>query len=117
MSSCKTWILSSLLSQGSLHSHCHSKTRSHGAAPPDSCPLSPAAGVYASLLKVEGGEKDNEIARDLNRTYPTHVFYQQQEGAGQTSLYHVLKTYSVYDKKVSASRKLSSAQLSSQWVL
>lgn len=49
---------------------------------------------------MEGGEKDNEIARDLNRTYPTHVFYQQSEGAGQKSLYHVLKTYSVYDKKV-----------------
>ncbi len=59
------------------------------------------AGVYAQLLTIEGGEKDNEIARDLNRTYPTHVFYQQQEGAGQKSLYHVLKTYSVYDKKVS----------------
>ena len=57
-------------------------------------------GVYEKLLAMEGGEKDNEIARDLNRTYPTHVFYQQSEGAGQTSLYHVLKTYSVYDKKV-----------------
>lgn len=60
------------------------------------------AGVYEKLLAMEGGEKDNEIARDLNRTYPTHVFYQQAEGAGQKSLYHVLKTYSVYDKKVNA---------------
>lgn len=59
------------------------------------------AGVYEKLLAMEGGEKDNEIARDLNRTYPTHVFYQQPEGAGQKSLYHVLKTYSVYDKRVS----------------
>ena len=59
------------------------------------------AGVYEKLLAMEGGEKDNEIARDLNRTYPTHVFYQQSEGAGQKSLYHVLKTYSVYDKRVS----------------
>lgn len=58
------------------------------------------AGVYEKLLSMEAGEKDNEIARDLNRTYPTHVFYQQSEGAGQKSLYHVLKTYSVYDKKV-----------------
>lgn len=57
-------------------------------------------GVYPKLLAMEAGEKDNEISRDLNRTYPTHVFYQQQEGAGQKSLYHVLKTYSVYDKKV-----------------
>ena len=52
-------------------------------------------------MAMEAGEKDNEISRDLNRTYPTHVFYQQSEGAGQRSLYHVLKTYSVYDKKVS----------------
>lgn len=58
-------------------------------------------GVYDKLLTIEDGEKDNEIARDLNRTYPTHVFYQQPEGTGQKSLYHVLKTYSVYDKKVS----------------
>ncbi|DBA80200.1 TPA: hypothetical protein ACH3X2_007662 [Trebouxia sp. C0005] len=57
-------------------------------------------GVYTQLLAMEAGEKDNEISRDLNRTYPTHVFYQQSEGAGQRSLYHVLKTYSVYDKKV-----------------
>lgn len=59
------------------------------------------AGVYDSLLKIDSSEKDNEISRDLNRTYPTHVFYQQSEGIGQQSLYHVLKTYSVYDKKVS----------------
>ncbi|DBB01301.1 TPA: hypothetical protein ACH3X3_011697 [Trebouxia sp. C0006] len=56
-------------------------------------------GVYTQLLAMEAGEKDNEISRDLNRTYPTHLFYQQSEGAGQRSLYHVLKTYSVYDKK------------------
>ena len=62
-----------------------------------------AAGVYSQLVKMDSEEKDNEISRDLNRTYPTHVFYQQSEGIGQQSLYHVLKTYSVYDKKVNPS--------------
>ena len=55
---------------------------------------------------MDSEEKDNEISRDLNRTYPTHVFYQQSEGIGQQSLYHVLKTYSVYDKKVNPSSTL-----------
>ena len=79
-----------------LYNHCHSAFSSIATH-------ALAAGVYSQLVKMDSEEKDNEISRDLNRTYPTHVFYQQSEGIGQQSLYHVLKTYSVYDKKVNPS--------------
>jgi len=46
--------------------------------------------------------KDAEIVRDLNRTYPGHIYYQQRQGPGQLSLYNVLKAYSAYDAKVHA---------------
>lgn len=57
-------------------------------------------GVYAELVAREAGPKDAEIVRDLNRTYPTHVYYQQRQGPGQLSLYNVLKAYSLYDHTV-----------------
>lgn len=54
-----------------------------------------------------------EIVRDLNRTYPGHVYFQQRQGPGQRSLFNVLKAYSVYDKKVRepcGSQKLTISQ-------
>ena len=41
-----------------------------------------------------------EIIRDISRTFPSHVFFQQRHGPGQRSLYNVLKAYSVYDRDV-----------------
>ena len=58
------------------------------------------AGVYGSLLLAETTEKEMEIVRDLSRTYPSHVYYQQRQGPGQRSLFNVLKAYSVYDSQV-----------------
>lgn len=57
-------------------------------------------GVYAELVARKAGPMDAEIVRDLNRTYPTHVYYQQRQGPGQLSLYNVLKSYSLYDHTV-----------------
>lgn len=59
-------------------------------------------GVYHHLMLYEDSmEKiEVEIVRDLNRTYPGHVYYQQRQGPGQRSLFNVLKAYSVYDKRV-----------------
>ena len=59
-------------------------------------------GVYHDLMLYKTGmEKiELEIVRDLNRTYPSHVYFQQKQGPGQRSLFNVLKAYSVYDKKV-----------------
>jgi TBC1 domain family member 10 len=58
------------------------------------------AGVYRRLVAAEAPAKDAEIVRDLNRTYPSHVYYQQRQGPGQLSLDNVLKAFSLYDTKV-----------------
>lgn len=64
-------------------------------------------GVYHELMLYKTGmEKiELEIVRDLNRTYPSHVYFQQRQGPGQRSLFNVLKAYSVYDKKVKTINK------------
>lgn len=62
----------------------------------------PCAGVYERLMLASSSEKELEIVRDLSRTYPSHVYYQQRQGPGQRSLFNVLRAYSVYDRQVSA---------------
>ena len=51
-----------------------------------------------------GSDKELEIVRDLSRTYPSHVYYQQRQGPGQRSLFNVLRAYSIYDRQVNTSR-------------
>jgi hypothetical protein len=58
------------------------------------------AGVYERLMLAGSSEKELEIVRDLSRTYPSHVYYQQRQGPGQRSLFNVLRAYSVYDRQV-----------------
>eukprot|EP00210_Caulerpa_lentillifera_P001042 g1005.t1 len=59
-------------------------------------------GIYHELMLYKNGmEKvELEIVRDLNRTFPSHVYFQQRQGPGQRSLFNVLRAYSVYDNKV-----------------
>ncbi|KAL1829184.1 hypothetical protein ACET3Z_007596 [Daucus carota] len=57
-------------------------------------------GVYEQLVIYETSASELDIIRDISRTFPTHVFFQQRHGPGQRSLYNVLKAYSVYDKNV-----------------
>lgn len=76
--------------------------RPFSASAPDTRALF-ATVVYASLVAAEASPKDAEIVRDLNRTYPSHVYYQQRQGPGQLSLYNVLKAFSLYDTKVRTS--------------
>ncbi|URE22856.1 TBC [Musa troglodytarum] len=57
-------------------------------------------GVYEQLVIYETSASELEIIRDISRTFPSHVFYQQRHGLGQRSLYNVLKAYSVYDRDV-----------------
>eukprot|EP00873_Tetraselmis_striata_P024823 jgi/Tetstr1/445087/TSEL_032892.t1 len=57
-------------------------------------------GVYEKLMLYESSSAELEIVRDLSRTYPSHVYYQQRQGPGQRSLYNVLKAYSVYNRQV-----------------
>lgn len=51
-------------------------------------------------MLASSSEKELEIVRDLSRTYPSHVYYQQRQGPGQRSLFNVLRAYSVYDRQV-----------------
>ncbi|KAJ3677513.1 hypothetical protein LUZ60_003237 [Juncus effusus] len=57
-------------------------------------------GVYEQLVVYETSASELEIIRDISRTFPSHVFFQQRHGPGQRSLYNVLKAYSVYDREV-----------------
>jgi hypothetical protein len=50
------------------------------------------------------------IRRDINRTFPNHIFFREpgdKDGSthsiGRESLYNVLKAYSLYDKEVTMS--------------
>eukprot|EP00884_Botryococcus_braunii_P005294 jgi/Botrbrau1/14766/Bobra.0103s0014.1 len=51
-------------------------------------------------MLCKGSEKELEIVRDLSRTYPSHVYYQQRQGPGQRSLFNVLRAYAIYDRRV-----------------
>ena len=57
-------------------------------------------GVYERLMLYESSAAELDIVRDLNRTFPGHVFYMERHGPGQRSLYNVLKAYAVYDRSV-----------------
>jgi hypothetical protein len=45
-------------------------------------------------------EMDDQITRDINRTFPHHVLFQDKGGFGQVALYNVLKAYAVYNPAV-----------------
>ncbi|CAM6030308.1 unnamed protein product [Sphagnum balticum] len=57
-------------------------------------------GVYEQLVLYETSAAELDIIRDISRTFPSHVFFQQRHGPGQRSLYNVLKAYAVYDRDV-----------------
>ncbi|CAK7335161.1 unnamed protein product [Dovyalis caffra] len=56
--------------------------------------------VDPQLVIYETSASELDIIRDISRTFPSHVFFQQRHGPGQRSLYNVLKAYSVYDRDV-----------------
>ena len=51
-------------------------------------------------MLYESSSSELDIVRDLNRTFPGHIYYMQRHGPGQRSLYNVLKAYSVFDRSV-----------------
>lgn len=57
-------------------------------------------GIYEQLVLYETSAAELDIIRDISRTFPSHVFFQQRHGPGQRALYNVLKAYSVYDRDV-----------------
>ncbi|KAF3852144.1 hypothetical protein F7725_005499, partial [Dissostichus mawsoni] len=54
---------------------------------------------YKELLK-QLTTQQHAILIDLGRTFPTHPYFQAQLGAGQLSLYNLLKAYSLLDPEV-----------------
>jgi len=56
--------------------------------------------LVQQLVIYETSASELDIIRDISRTFPSHVFFQQRHGPGQRSLYNVLKAYSVFDRDV-----------------
>nr|XP_046259358.1 TBC1 domain family member 4 isoform X3 [Scatophagus argus] len=54
---------------------------------------------YRDLLKQLTAQQ-HAILVDLGRTFPTHQYFSAQLGAGQLSLYNLLKAYSLLDTEV-----------------
>ncbi|XP_070693811.1 TBC1 domain family member 4 isoform X3 [Pempheris klunzingeri] len=54
---------------------------------------------YHDLLKQLTAQQ-HSILVDLGRTFPTHEYFSAQLGAGQLSLYNLLKAYSLLDTEV-----------------
>ncbi|XP_054829635.1 TBC1 domain family member 4 isoform X3 [Eublepharis macularius] len=54
---------------------------------------------YKELLK-QLTTQQHAILVDLGRTFPTHPYFSTQLGAGQLSLFNLLKAYSLLDKEV-----------------
>jgi ecotropic viral integration site 5 protein len=55
--------------------------------------------TYSQLLK-KSSVHEKLIMRDLNRTFPKHEYFRDQNGVGQEGLFNVVKAYSLYDKEV-----------------
>ncbi|XP_041121126.1 TBC1 domain family member 1-like isoform X3 [Polyodon spathula] len=61
---------------------------------------------YKELLKQLTSQQ-HSILIDLGRTFPTHPYFSAQLGAGQLSLYNLLKAYSLLDPEVGYCQGLS----------
>ncbi|XP_076873343.1 TBC1 domain family member 1 isoform X2 [Brachyhypopomus gauderio] len=61
---------------------------------------------YKELLKQLTSQQ-HAILIDLGRTFPTHPYFSAQLGAGQLSLYNLLKAYSLLDAEVGYCQGLS----------
>ncbi|XP_067591816.1 TBC1 domain family member 1 isoform X5 [Pseudorca crassidens] len=61
---------------------------------------------YKELLKQLTSHQ-HAILIDLGRTFPTHPYFSAQLGAGQLSLYNILKAYSLLDQEVGYCQGLS----------
>ncbi|XP_048365537.1 TBC1 domain family member 1 isoform X2 [Sphaerodactylus townsendi] len=61
---------------------------------------------YKELLKQLTSQQ-HAILIDLGRTFPTHPYFSAQLGAGQLSLYNILKAYSLLDSEVGYCQGLS----------
>ncbi|KAK6626884.1 ecotropic viral integration site [Polyplax serrata] len=54
---------------------------------------------YAEYIKATSA-CEKVIRRDIARTYPEHELFKEKDGAGQESLFNVMKAYSLHDREV-----------------
>ncbi|KAM6986739.1 TBC1 domain family member 4 isoform 2-T2 [Aplochiton taeniatus] len=73
----------------------HQHRLRHRLPPRQQAPETP----YQDLLKQLTAQQ-HSILVDLGRTFPTHQYFSAQLGAGQLSLYNLLKAYSLLDTEV-----------------
>ncbi|XP_030613880.1 TBC1 domain family member 4 isoform X3 [Archocentrus centrarchus] len=73
----------------------HQHRLRHRLPPRQQAPDTP----YHDLLKQLTAQQ-HAILVDLGRTFPTHQYFSAQLGAGQLSLYNLLKAYSLLDTEV-----------------
>ena len=56
--------------------------------------------LYQQLCAVPDAPCENDIKRDVHRTFPKLVLFRDRHGLGQRGLLRVLRAYSVYDTEV-----------------
>jgi Ran GTPase-activating protein (RanGAP) involved in mRNA processing and transport len=56
-------------------------------------------GLYARLSRQESPVWGAQIARDLHRTFPKHVYFTDGAGLGQVGLQKILNAFALYDEK------------------
>lgn len=60
--------------------------------------LSPIGAYYRILSEGGSSPLEEQIIKDLNRTFPKQIFFRDRAGMGQNSLFHVLKAYALFDR-------------------
>jgi len=56
--------------------------------------------LYEKLIKNEDKIAENDIEKDLQRTFPDLGLFMEPISSGKNLLYNVLKAYSQYDLQV-----------------
>jgi hypothetical protein len=55
-------------------------------------------GLYARLSRQESPTFGSQIARDIHRTFPEHVYFKDGAGLGQVGLQKILNAFALYDE-------------------
>ncbi|GFR45598.1 hypothetical protein Agub_g6994 [Astrephomene gubernaculifera] len=79
--------------------HAGSDSSQQARSAPTSTPDAPGPAPAPSYPRLDPSV-DACIMRDLNRTFPTHIFFMERQGPGQRALYTVLRAYALYDTSV-----------------
>lgn len=56
--------------------------------------------VYLRLIQQEDPEIENQLVKDLHRTFPEHDMFRDTLGYGQRGLLNILRAYAAYDTEV-----------------